>query len=612
MIVGLLVALNFKRDESPARMEGLAGGGTVAVLDSEKRVSDQRDAPGPPREGPRSDGGAEPPPATPPAEEGERAQAPEPESRPGEAMPDRRLSPLGERVESAIRAGVAYLKRQQRPDGSWLEVEPLANSGTTSLVTIALLAAGEMPDSPAVRKALTWLRDLRPDRLRNTYAIALQTVAFAAAEPDRDRPRLLANVEWLEMAQIKPNDRMVWPGTWTYTDAKLQAGDNSNTQYALLALDAASEVGVPVNAEVWTVARKHWEETQTKDGSWTYTPRHQQSTASMTCAGISSLLIARDRMPRQARSVLMRDAATNCGDGRGERNLQGGIDWLTRNFTLKENFGFGQPWRFYYFHDLERVGRLAGARVFGPRDWYQLGAEELVRDQNPLSGFWRGIRQENELIATSYALLFLVRGRAPVLIHKLRHLPADDWDNDPDDVRNLVDAVSRDWKSRMSWQVADSATAIVSDLLRAPILFINGHRSPELAESERIKLREYVEQGGVIFAEACCGKGAFDRGFRALIKEIFPAKESELRRLPGSHPLWRARRAISPDTYPLWGIERDGKLSVIYSPKDLSCAWDRAQREPSQPDVIESIRLGQNVIDHVTGRKPPPDKLSLR
>ena len=44
-------------------------------------------------------------------------------------------------VERAIRDGVRYLKQEQRPDGSWPDVHGDARTGTTSLVTLALLTA---------------------------------------------------------------------------------------------------------------------------------------------------------------------------------------------------------------------------------------------------------------------------------------------------------------------------------------------------------------------------------------------------------------------------------------------------------------------------------------
>ena len=67
-------------------------------------------------------------------------------------------------------------------------------------------------------------------------------------------------------------------------------GDNSNTQYALLGLQAGSDLGVPIDPSVWELARSYWEHCQQRDGSWAYTPESTMPTASMTCAGISSLV----------------------------------------------------------------------------------------------------------------------------------------------------------------------------------------------------------------------------------------------------------------------------------------------------------------------------------
>src|SRR3954470_5648784 len=74
-----------------------------------------------------------------------------------------------EEVERAIREGVRYLKGEQRADGSWVDVHGEARTGTTSLVTLALLTAGEKPDSPTVRKSLELLRGFGPEQLNSTY-----------------------------------------------------------------------------------------------------------------------------------------------------------------------------------------------------------------------------------------------------------------------------------------------------------------------------------------------------------------------------------------------------------------------------------------------------------
>ncbi len=518
-----------------------------------------------------------------------------------------------EEVERAIRDGVRYLKQQQRDDGSWADAEAEAKSGTTSLVTLALVTAGEKPDSPAVRKALELLRRLGPDDLRSTYAIGLQTMVFAAAEPERDQLRIAANVEWLEQAQIRPGDAVFWPGSWSYSDSKrAKPGDNSNTQYALLGLHAASEAGVPVKPEVWALARAYWERCQKSDGSWAYTPDSPISTASMTCAGVSSLIISGMRR-FQGQEYLQGEAIVNCGKGGTNRNLQAGIDWLSRNFTVKNNVGNGQQWKFYYLYGLERAGRLAGIRFFGANDWYRVGAQELVDLQDKLGGYWQGALIEgNPILSTSFAVLFLAKGRAPVLINKLRHLPLNDWNHDPDDVRNMVATVSRDWKNLLTWQVVNPSVATIQEMLQAPIVFFNGHHAPEFNEAARQNLREYVDQGGFLVVNACCADKEFDQGFRRLMKTIFPEPELQLHPLMPEHPVWRAKHVLDPNSHPLWGIEHGCRTVVIYSPTDLSCYWNQSEHSPSNAAVINAVKVGQNIIDYATGRELPADKLTVR
>jgi len=529
------------------------------------------------------------------------------------SRPEHRATALGQEVGRAIRQGVRFLKSKQRPDGSWTDIEKDATTGPTSLAVLALLAAGEKPDSPAIERALELLRGSRPENLRSTYAIALQTMVFAGATPERDRPRIAANAMWLTDAQIKATDPQQWPGAWSYSEVtRNRPGDNSNTQYALLGLQAASEVGVPIDPAAWQLARTYWESCQQKDGSWAYTRESRVPTASMTCAGISGLALARSRRLENSERV-DGNAIRDCGKGGYDAGLSRGLAWLGSHFRIDQNFGSGAQWRFYYLYGLERAGRLAGARFIGEHDWYRLGAEDLVRAQHQDSGSWQGeLVEKDQVLATSFALLFLAKGRAPVLINKLRHGPNNDWNSDPDDVANLVGIVSRDWKSVLSWQTVDSTSATVADLGRAPILFVSGHKAPEFSPELRANLRAYVDGGGTIVGDACCGSAEFDQGFRKLMAEIFPAKEDALQPLPGDHAIWRARFFLVPEPKPLWGIRRPARTVVIYSSKDLSCFWNQSERNLGNPAVIAAIKVGQNIIDYITRREMPPDKLSER
>ena len=524
-----------------------------------------------------------------------------------------------EEVEQAIRDAVRFLKSSQGRDGSWPDLNQTQAGGTTALATLALLTAGEPAGDAHVSKALRFLESLSARDLDKTYTVALQTMVFAAADPERYKVQLAGNVRYLEMSQLRPGDRNPWPGSWAYDIHKAQQGDNSNTQYALLGLHAANEVGIPVKPEVWALSRQYWQACQHRQGldtgAWGYYATDQKTTGSMTCAGIASLIITGlKRYEGQER--LLNGEIRDCGVGGINPEVQRGIDWLAAHFRVSENINYQQTWKYYYLYGLERAGRLTGSRYFGEHDWYREGAEHLVHDVNRdrLSGKWQASMhtEDHPVITTSFVLLFLAKGRSPVLVNKLRHGPGNDWNNDRDDMRNLTGLVSRDWKNLVTWQTVDPSSATVEDLMQAPIVYFNGHEPPEFDADAKKRLREFVEQGGFIFAEACCGRPEFDTGFRALMKEIFPEPEYELHPLAPDHAVWRAKHLLTPDIHPLWGIEHGCRTVVIYSPGDLSCYWNQMETQPENPQVIKAQRVGQNVIDYATGRELPADKLAVR
>jgi hypothetical protein len=158
----------------------------------------------------------------------------------------------------------------------------------------------------------------------------------------------------------------------------------------------------------------------------------------------------------------------------------------------------------------------------------------------------------------------------------------------------------------------------VADLLESPILFISGSQSLDLDEEQVKLLREYVNQGGFIFAEACdgngCSGGTFDQDFRRLMKKMFP--ESELRRLPVDHAVWYAEHTVNPKHLPadpdfwLWGLDACCRTSVVYCPRSLSCRWEvfHPYRELSYPqsvkDEIEAcVQIGENIVAYATNRQ---------
>jgi hypothetical protein len=90
-----------------------------------------------------------------------------------------------------------------------------------------------------------------------------------------------------------------------------------------------------------------------------------------------------------------------------------------------------------------------------------MGCEYLVSIQKP-DGSWEGDNHAQPfdhwpVVATSFSLLFLSKGRTPILVSKLAHGQGDGWNNKRSDVRHLVDFASRElFKKRpLAWQVFD-------------------------------------------------------------------------------------------------------------------------------------------------------------
>ena len=158
----------------------------------------------------------------------------------------------------------------------------------------------------------------------------------------------------------------------------------------------------------------------------------------------------------------------------------------------------------------------------------------------------------------------------------------------------------------MGWQVYDprrreltsreEINQEVGVLVQSPVLFISGHTAPRLTGQQEELLKKYIEEGGFVFAEACCGSPEFAQGFRDLVRKLFP--ETPLHPLPPEHAIWQSYFAVPPTTFPkLEGLSRGCRTVMVLSGDPLSGYWDEAkyQPKPGKADIDragEAYRLG--------------------
>jgi hypothetical protein len=537
------------------------------------------------------------------------------------AGPARAEDQLVEKVRKAIDDGKGFLLSQQREDnGSWENSVAGLNypGGATSLALLALLTSGVPPTDAKVQKGLEYVRTLKPVTGSQTYVVALQTMVYAQAGLGKDRDRIQANVDWLVKAQQ--------PGGWTYNDRGGRP-DNSNSQYALLGLHAGIEAGATVDRRALEKVRAHMLGSQI-GGGWRYQDdRRQDASLTMTTAGLCNLLITGMDLHVGKQKMLPGGEVVGCGEYDESKPIADALRWIGAAFPAEIRPESAatvlRPAPFYCLYGLERAGRLSGRRFFGGHDWYEVGCRYLVQVQRG-DGRWDGAGQDHwPVVSTSFALLFLSKGRTPVLISKLAYGPPDyeGWDNKRSDVRHVTEFASRELFKRqpLAWQIfdvrsreADTQEArrrLAAELLSSPVVYFNGHdRAPSGKEEEILK--EYLENGGFVLAEACCGRTEFRRDFEKLMGRIFP--DCELKRLPDDHPIWTAsgKFLVTPNKpFPLYGVQHGCKTVAVLSTRPLAYYWEANDFDKSE-DGKTAFKLAANIIAYATGLEPPRPRLT--
>ncbi len=505
-----------------------------------------------------------------------------------------------EAVEKAIEAAKQHIWSRYLPErGRWQEpaapADPKERSyrgGYTSLACYALLAAGESHQDPRMKRALKWLAGVK---MNATYCLGLRAQVWTYLPRQKGRALLARDAKQLIDSICRPTNGGRFSiksnpcyGTYTYiSNGTISGGgDHSNTQFGVLGVWAAAREHMEVPSWYWQLVYKHFEYTQNHDGGWSYgyagegDPRAVRSTGTMTGAGLASTFVAFDN--------LYADKFTKCGRNPAIPPIHRGLRWFDRNFDPAASPG-GGPYH-YYLYAVERVGLASGYKYFGNKDWYKLGAARLIATQR--NGGWGALQN------TVFSLLFLVRGRAPVLINRLEY--PGDWNNRPRALANLMRWTGRKFEGEVNWQIIN-LRAPVREWHDAPVLLITGSKKPQLSDEDLSKLRRYVHEGGMLLTIAECKGRGFDFAWKGapgrpgLYAKLFG--DYELKRLPREHPIYKAHFKIRRHT-PLWAVTNGVRILALHSFTDLPVHW----QTNSYATEADAFELAFNIIYYTTDR----------
>src|SRR5688500_4764883 len=182
------------------------------------------------------------------------------------------------------------------------------------------------------------------------------------------------------------------------------------------------------------------------------------------------------------------------------------------------------------------------------------------------------------------------RPRAGEFVFARLRYDSGDWDYNPKVAANVLNSVV-EYTNIPVYPEEIIITADSDELLAFPFLFMTGHKLVRFSDRERERLQEFVERGGFLFSDDCNHDiaGLYATSFEQEMHRAFPGPGT-LDKLPRDHAIYRSFFRF-PDGPPqtahelngwgddlvhdyLRGIERRGRLGVLYSNKDYGRDWD--------------------------------------
>ncbi|MDB5291423.1 MAG: Prenyltransferase/squalene oxidase, partial [Phycisphaerales bacterium] len=469
--------------------------------------------------------------------------------------------------------------------------------GFSSLAVYALLAAGEDHNDPRLAKAIDFLA--KADVI-GIYSLGLRSQVWLLL-PDADkRAKLMAKhdanaiISGMNDGKRNPENK----NFWDYGNGKGEDGkgswrlDHSVSQYGVLGLWAGAQNDVEIDGKVWDAIDAGWKSHQFPEGGWAYgsTPKTKNGqdspSPSMTAAGVATLFITED-MLNTGRGVDCKGNITN-------KNIEDGLAWMAKHFGEVNNN--------YAWYGVERIGVASGRKYFGDTDWYAEGAEKLVRSQRADGAWDGGFAGATPLTATSFGVLFLVRGRAPVMMNKLQYdvvasltgnISEGNWNQRHRDLANLSHWASRQFERPLNFQIVNLKVP-VDALHDAPILYISGDQTLNFKPEDLAKLREYIDSGGMILANADCGlsKTLFAKSIEALGRKLYP--KYEFRDLPANHVIFSNQQYKTwKDRPKIRGLSNGIRELILLMPDyDPARAWQTHADKTRE----EAFNLGADIF----------------
>ena len=318
---------------------------------------------------------------------------------------ERQKKEIDPRIQKAVDAGVAYLRKHVHREKGARQIGELAIMGLT------LLECGAAADDADVQHLATAVRAALP-KMNHTYDAALSILFLDRLHQGKAVGDDARSIKSLGLRLIAGQSRK--SGLWSYRipvlDTKAEyallgdlrtekyeshgglPSDLSNSQFAALALWVARKYDVPVQPALKDAVSTIRPGQNLKNGTWGYLVASGAHRDTGTCVGMILLALARGIDDAKKAGEFLDDPSVKLGVAH--------LGWVVTRDTepAKGAAAKRKGGRFpdkladahgdlYFLWTLERTALILNLKTINKRDWYDWGSRHILDRQNP-DGSW--------------------------------------------------------------------------------------------------------------------------------------------------------------------------------------------------------------------------------
>ena len=185
------------------------------------------------------------------------------------------------------------------------------------------------------------------------------------------------------------------------------------------------------------------------------------------------------------------------------------------------------------------------------------------------------------------------------------------WNSARGDLDGLMDFFNTTLKMQYGYKTV-ILNEFTYDVNETPVLYITGHSDFTFTKDQVGKIRQYLDAGGFLIGDACCGSEIFSKAFKRECEKIYT--NIPLRKAPPDHPIYltyfhldrvKYNRTIEGNTSgsaQIYTIDIGCRSAVIFHQYNLSCGWNGIQYDRPVVKSIaidDALKLGVNEILYI-------------